>query len=137
MMRRFSPLFLTLLSFPFIPALAHSQGTRLWSQSRFDELEKGKPNGVAITSDGHLVAGPESRMVLTTPSTYVWSVAADREGNAYLATGTPATVLRVTPDGKSWLVGNREPFGQSESAVMKEEAAIELHREGLLFSYRR
>ena len=101
MMRRFSPLFLTLLSFPFIPALAHSQGTRLWSQSRFDELEKGKPNGVAITSDGHLVAGPESRMVLTTPSTYVWSVAADREGNAYLATGTPATVLRVTPDGKS------------------------------------
>jgi sugar lactone lactonase YvrE len=101
MMRRFSPLFLTLLSFSLLPSLAHSQGTRLWSQSRFEELEKGKPNGVAITSDGHLVAGPESRMVLTTPSTYVWSVAADRDGNAYVATGTPATVLRVTPDGKS------------------------------------
>jgi WD40 repeat protein len=101
MMRRFSPLFLTLLPLFILPALAHSQGTRLWSQSRFDELEKGKPDGVAITSDGHLVAGPESRLVLTTPSTYVWSVAADRDGNAYLATGTPATVLRVTPDGKS------------------------------------
>jgi WD40 repeat protein len=101
MMRRFSPLFLTLLSLSLTPALAHSQGTRLWSQSRFDELEKGKPDGVAITSDGHLVAGPESRLVFTTPSSYVWSVAADREGNAYLATGTPATVLRVTPDGKS------------------------------------
>ena len=101
MMRRSFPLLLTLLSFPLLPALAHSQGTRLWSQSRFDELEKGKPDGVAITSDGHLQAGPSSRMVLTTPSTYVWSVAADREGNAYLATGTPATVLRVTPDGKS------------------------------------
>ena len=82
-------------------APAHSQGTRLWSQSRFEELEKGKPDGVAITSDGHLVAGPESRAVFTTPSTYIWSVAADREGNAYLATGTPATVLRVAPDGKS------------------------------------
>ncbi len=101
MMRRSFPLLLTLLSFPLLPALAHSQGTRLWSQSRFDELEKGKPDGVAITSDGHLQAGPSSRMVLTTPSTYVWSVAADREGNAYLATGTPATVLHVTPDGKS------------------------------------
>ena len=100
-MRRFSPLFLTLLSFSLIPSLAYSQGTRLWSQSKFDELEKGKPNGVAITSDGHLVAGPESRMVFITPSTYVWSVAADRGGNAYLATGTPASVLRVTPDGKS------------------------------------
>jgi WD40 repeat protein len=101
MMRRFSPLFLVFLSFSLTPALAHSQGTRLWSQSTFDELEKGKPSGVAITSDGHLVAGPESRLVFTTPSSYVWSVAADRNGNAYLATGTPATVLRVTPDGKS------------------------------------
>lgn len=100
-MRRFAlSLFsLFLMFFSFAPA--HSQGTRLWSQSRFEELEKGKPDGVAIRSDGHLVAGPESRAVFTTPSTYVWSVAADREGNAYLATGTPATVLRVTPDGKS------------------------------------
>src|ERR1700761_9527650 len=108
MMRRFSPLFLTVLSLSLTPALAHSQGTRLWSQSRFDELEKGKPDGVAITSDGHLVAGPESRLVFTTPSSYVWSVAADREGNAYLATGTPATVLRVTPDGKSTKLFSKE-----------------------------
>ncbi len=81
--------------------LAHAQGTRLWTESRFEELERGTPNGVAITSDGHLVPGPESKAVITTPSTYVWSVAADREGDAYLATGTPATVLRVTPEGKS------------------------------------
>ena len=101
MMRRSSLIFLTLFSLSFLPSLAHPQGTRLWSQSKSDELEKGKPDGVAITSDGHLVSGPESRLVLTTPSTYVWSVAADREVNAYIATGTPATVLKVTPDGKS------------------------------------
>src|ERR1035438_4217961 len=80
---------------------AQAQGTRLWSESRFEELERGTPNGVAITSDGHLIPGPESKLVLATPSTYVWSVAADRDGNAYVSTGTPATVLRVTPDGKS------------------------------------
>src|ERR1700761_8225486 len=101
MMRRSFPFLLVLLSVPFFSPIAHSQGTRLWSQSKFDELERGKPNGVAITSDGHLTAGPESRMVLTTPSTYVWSVASDREGDAYVATGIPSTVLRVTPDGKS------------------------------------
>ena len=99
-MRRFSPLCLSLLLASLTSPLAFAQGTRLWSQSRFDELEKGKPDGVAITSDGHLVAGPESHLLYTTPSTYVWSVAADKEGNAYLATGSPATVLRVTPDGK-------------------------------------
>jgi WD40 repeat protein len=80
---------------------AHAQGTRLWTESRFEELERGTPNGVAVTSDGHLIPGPESKAILTTPSTYVWSVAADHDGNAYLSTGTPATVLRVGPDGKS------------------------------------
>src|SRR5882672_12241866 len=101
MMRRlaFSSLTLSLLYFSSV--LAYSQGTQLWTESKFDDLEKGTPHGVAITSDGRLTPGPESRAVFTTPSTYVWSVAADREGNAYLATGSPATVLRVTPDGKS------------------------------------
>jgi WD40 repeat protein len=101
--------FRSLAALPFLAAcfafsisgFAHAQGTRLWTESRFDEFERGTPDGVAITSDGHLVPGPESKAVLTTPSTYVWSVAADRQGDAYLATGTPATVLRVGPDGKS------------------------------------
>jgi WD40 repeat protein len=84
-----------------VPCSAHAQGTRLWTESSFEDLERGTPNGVAVTSDGHLVPGPQSTAVLTTPSTYVWAVATDRDGNAYLATGTPATVLRVSPDGKS------------------------------------
>jgi sugar lactone lactonase YvrE len=82
-------------------AVAHAQGTRLWNESTFDDFERGTPNGIAITSDGRLVPGPESQAILTTPSTYVWSVAADHDGNAYVGTGTPATVLKVTPDGKS------------------------------------
>ncbi|HTV04667.1 MAG TPA: hypothetical protein VME86_04810 [Acidobacteriaceae bacterium] len=85
----------------FFSGLAYSQGTRLWSQSKFDELERGTPNGVAITSDGHLIAGPSSTLVATTPSTYVWSVATDKAGDAYLGTGSPATVLKVSPDGKT------------------------------------
>ncbi|TCK73515.1 hypothetical protein [Acidipila rosea] len=80
---------------------AHAQGTKLWSESKFDEFERGKPDGVAIQSDGHLAAGPATHSVFTSESTYVWSVAADKAGNAYLGTGSPATVLRVTPDGKS------------------------------------
>src|SRR5271156_4564867 len=101
MMRRSFLTFSSLCVLFFSAAFLQAQGTRLWSQSKFDEVEKGKPDGVAITSDGHLIAGPEGKLVFTTPSTYVWSVAADHDGNAYLGTGTPATVRRVTPDGKS------------------------------------
>ena len=77
-----------------------AQGTHLWTQSQVDEFEKGTPQGVAITSDGHLRQGPGLTDLLTTPSTFVWSVAVDKKGVAYAATGSPATVLRVGNDKK-------------------------------------
>jgi WD40 repeat protein len=73
-----------------------AQGTHLWTQSQLDEFEKGTPQGVAITSDGHLREGPASKEITTTPATFVWSVAVDKSGVAYLGTGSPATVLRVS-----------------------------------------
>lgn len=80
---------------------ARAQGTKLWTQSQFEQLEKGTPNGVAIRSDGELVAGPSSTLVTKTPSTYVWSIAVDKSGNAYVGTGSPATVLKIAPDGQT------------------------------------
>src|SRR6202012_5099171 len=79
-----------------------TQGTHLWTQSRFEEFEKGTPEGVSISSDGRLREGPSLQERLTTPSTFVWSVAADKDGTTYLGTGSPATVLRVDKSGKSF-----------------------------------
>jgi hypothetical protein len=76
-----------------IPSI-HAQGTHLWTQSRIDEFEKGTPRGVAIGSNGNLREGPGLTDMLTTPSTFVWSVAVDKSGTPYLGTGSPATVLR-------------------------------------------
>jgi hypothetical protein len=83
-----------------LPALA--QGTRLWTQSRLEEFEKGTQQGVALGSDGHLRQGPGLTEMATTPSTYVWSVAADKNGVAYVGTASPATVLRVEKDGRQF-----------------------------------
>jgi hypothetical protein len=74
---------------------ARAQGTHLWTQSTLEQLEKGTPEGVALTSDGHLREGPGLTSLLTTPSTFVWSMAVDKNGTAYLGTQAPATVLRV------------------------------------------
>jgi WD40 repeat protein len=101
MMRRAAFLFANLTLLCLITSIAAAQGTRLWTQQRFEELEKGTPKGVAIRSDGMLEPGPESRQIAVTPSTYVWSIAADNAGNAYAGTGSPASVLRIAPDGKS------------------------------------
>jgi len=85
-----------------LTAPALSQGTRLWTQSRFEEFEKGTPQGIQISNDGKLRTGPMAREILTTPSSFVWSVASDRAGNGviFLGTGSPATVLRVTKDSE-------------------------------------
>ncbi len=75
------------------------QGTKLWNQSRYDEFEKGQPQNIAIASYGHLEPGPALNQLASTPSTYIWSVAADKSGAVYAATGSPATVLRIAPNG--------------------------------------
>jgi sugar lactone lactonase YvrE len=73
---------------------ALAQGTHLWSQSQMEEFEKGTPDGVAIESDGHLRQSPGLTELVTTPSTFVWSLAADKTGHVFAGTGSPATVLR-------------------------------------------
>jgi hypothetical protein len=83
------------------PHLLLAQGTRLWVQTRFEDFEKGQPESASIASPGYLEAGPTLRSVLLTPSTYIWDVASDQQGNAYVATGSPATVLKVSPEGAS------------------------------------
>jgi hypothetical protein len=92
------PALACLLAVP--PAVA--QGTHLWTQSRLEEFEKGTPQGVALTSDGHLREGPVLSDLATTPSSFVWSVAVDKAGTAYLGTASPAAVVRVGPDGKQF-----------------------------------
>ena len=85
-----------------LPAAA--QGTRSWEQSKFEDLTKGNATGVAIRSAGGLELAPSFKLLYATPSTYIWAVAADDSGNVYAATGSPARVYRITPDGKSSII---------------------------------
>jgi hypothetical protein len=83
---------------------AFAEGTRTWEQSKFEDLVKGTATGVAIRSSGGLELAPSFKLLYSTPSTYIWAVAADDAGNVYAATGSPARVYRITPDGKSAII---------------------------------
>ena len=82
-----------------------AQGTKLWTDSRYDELERGTSDGVAIRSDGRIEAGPATSLLYETGGNYVWSLAADAAGNAYAGMGGTAAggavVMRVAPDDKA------------------------------------
>ena len=90
------------LSAPFGALPVFAQGTHLWTQSKLDEFEKGTSQGVAIESDGRLREGPGLKDLYTTPSTFVWSVAANKSGVAFAGTGSPGSVIRIarTPGSK-------------------------------------
>jgi len=86
-----------------VPA-AFADGTRTWEQSKFEDLSKGTATGVALRSSGGLELAPSFKLVYATPSTYIWAVASDDAGNLYVATGSPARVYRVTPDGQATII---------------------------------
>ena len=84
--------------------LAMAEGTRMWKESGYDDFERGTAKGVAITSDGVLELAPAFKMIYTSPSTFIWSIAADKDGVVYAATGAPGRVYRITPDGRGTII---------------------------------
>jgi hypothetical protein len=86
-----------------LPCCANAQGTKLWTVSRYDEMERGTTDGVAVRSDGRLEPGPATSLLYTTGGNYVWSVAADAAGNAYVGMGGTAAggavVMKVAATG--------------------------------------
>jgi sugar lactone lactonase YvrE len=105
-----------LLSFAF------AEGTHTWEQSKFEDLTKGTTKGVAVRSTGGLELAPAFKALFTTPSTYIWSIAADAEGTIYAAAGSPARVYRITPDGKSTVIF--EPQELQVQALVVDKSGV-------------
>jgi hypothetical protein len=122
MMRRV--LITGLLVSSLLSGWASAQGTKLWSVERYDEMEKGNAEGVAIRSDGRLEAGPASSLVYETGKSYAWALASDAAGNAYVGLGGTAAgsavVMKVTPEGKA-----TEIFAGKELAVQAVRVAAD------------
>ena len=97
-------LFLFTLTIALLAPSALADGTRTWEQSKFDDLTKGTATGIAIRSSGGLELAPSFKLLYATPSTYIWAVASDDAGNVYAATGSPARVYRITPDGQATII---------------------------------
>src|SRR5580700_6272898 len=127
MMRRMWLVTVLVVGSSLLPELASAQGTKLWTVGRYDEMEKGSTEGVAIRSDGRLEAGPANSLVYATGKSYVWSMVSDAAGNGYLGLGGAASgsavVMKLTPDGKASQV-----FSGKELAVQ----AVRLAGDGSL-----
>ena len=80
--------FLAFISIFVTVRFASGEGTRTWEQSKFEDLSKGSAVGVAIRSMGGLELAPAFKAISTTPSTYIWSIAADPSKVSAFATAS-------------------------------------------------
>ncbi len=111
--------FITLI----LVGLAMAEGTRQWKETGYEEFERGATRGVAIRSTGQLELAPAFKVLSTTPSTFIWRIVADRDGTVYAATGAPARVYRITPDGKSSVIFEPKEL-QVQTVAMGKDGAI-------------
>jgi len=79
---------------------------------------------VAIRSTGQAGAGAGLQAIYTSPSTFIWSIAADKDGRGVRATGAPARVYRITPDGKSATIFEPQGIAGGNPFALGQDGAI-------------
>jgi WD40 repeat protein len=104
-------------------SLALAEGTRQWKETGYDDFEKGTTRGIAIRSTGQIELAPAFKAIYTSPSSFIWSIAADKDGVVYAATGAPARVYRVTPDGKPTVIFEPKEL-QVQSIALGQDGAV-------------
>jgi hypothetical protein len=111
-----------------LPGLMQAQGTKLWTVERYEELSKGTAEGIAIRSDGVLEAGPATGLVYATGDSYVWALASDAAGNAYVGTAgsvaSSASVSRIGPDGKHTKIFAGKELGVQALRMLPDGALL-------------
>lgn len=127
-MRRLIGLTMMGLAVPCFAMNAWAQGTKLWTTDRYDAMEKGSSQGVAIRSDGALEAGPATSQLYATGGSYVWALTSDADGNVFAGLGgsteDSAAVVKIAQDGKSTKMFDGKELGVQALRVMPDGTMI-------------
>jgi sugar lactone lactonase YvrE len=87
--------------------------TTTWELNSWQDLVRGRFDGVALDRDGRLSLAPEMTPVFTSGQPAIWSVALAPDGSLYAGTGNRGRVYRIAPDGASsvvWTADQPEVF---------------------------
>ncbi len=80
--------------------LAFSTTTTFWRVELKEDFEKGKPEGISISSQGELKIAPKIELLAEMGEPYVWALARDPQGNIYAGTGDGGKIFRIDRKGK-------------------------------------
>jgi hypothetical protein len=94
----------------------------IWETSGRTELLKGDARGVSVSDTGVLTLAPNLTEVFNTEQAFIWSSAADTQGNVYLGTGHDGKIYRMTPDGRSSMYYDAAELDVTALAVGRDGA---------------
>jgi hypothetical protein len=118
------PVFATVLLVlaAFIGVRAGQPG--LWETSGRTELLKGDARGVSISDTGVVMLAPKLTEVFNTQQTYVWSTAADSQGNVYLGTGHDGKTFKIASNGSGSLLYDAAELDVTALAIGRDGAVF-------------
>ncbi len=94
----------------------------VWTVDSRAEVLKGDAKGVSISDTGAIILAPKLTEVFSTGQSYVWSSAADAQGNVYLGTGNDGKVFKIDAAGKGTLLYDSNELDVSALAIGKDGA---------------
>ena len=94
----------------------------IWETSGRAELLRGDAKGVSISDTGVLTLAPNLTEVFSTDQAFIWSSAADSQGNVFLGTGHDGKIYRIAPDGRGALFYDANELDVTALAIAKDGA---------------
>ncbi len=111
--------------------------TTAWEMSTYQDLVRGRFDGVALDRDGRLTLAPKLSTVLASGQSIVWSLAQTPGGVIYAGTGHRGRVYRIEPNGTKTVVWTADqpeifavaagPHGDVYAATSPDGKVYRLH----------
>jgi len=100
-------------------AVSFAATTQTWEMNGYQDLLRGRIEGLSLTRDGRLIVGPKLDMVFTSDQPQIWSIAQAADGSLYLGTGNRGRLYKVDTTGKGsvvWTADQPEIFAVTVDA---------------------
>ena len=91
----------------------------IWTINTRDEILKGESRGVSIDENGAVSLAPNLSELFNSEQSYIWSSAADTQGNIYLGTGSDGKIFKVSPNGSGSLFADLNELNVAALAIGK------------------
>ncbi len=92
------------LGFAAMAVFLSAATTATWEMNTYQDLLKGRLQGLSLDRDGRLTVAPKLETVFSSGQPTIWSIARAPDGSIYAGTGHRGRVYQISPSGVSSLV---------------------------------